>query len=250
MCSIVICGPPSLEESEEVVMEDLNSPYQWEGERASKMKKLVKDFVTVYQDLDDDVDMSTRLLAILDDMKELKAIPNSVHIAIMDRLDTHFTKNLEAAIKSTIEYKTRADKEQVLHLLTAIEDERAERWKNEVKKYLDGEIPLESVGEIAARKIDDKIRAAKVQVVLEQINTMRDKVDKVLRRLVNAMDGEEVLIALRKENMIDEVQYKKLQITPRSIKAISNVVRGKGLYLSKRDHHRGAGILDDIYFCH
>ena len=197
----------------------------------------------MYQTLDDDVDTVNELVSILDDMKALKAISVSDHARIKDHLVGHFNENLEAVIKSTIEDRTRADKEQVLHLLTKVKDKGA--WKDEVKKYLDDIlIPLDSVMDIEGKF--GEIEVSAVKIILRQIDGIRRKVKKVFRYLVTALDKEKVLLDLKNENMIDEEQYKKLQITPRSIQAISNVVRGKGLYLMKSYRGAGTGILNDI----
>ena len=123
--------------------------------------------------------------------------------------------NLYETIDSTIDNMIQDDKKEVLGLLRSMKDEEARRLIALVKDYFEKEMELESVLH-PVRKLMDKLDALKVEIILKQIQKTRDLVNKIFTQLTNVSDKTDMLNSLRAANLITDVQYHKLIISPRT----------------------------------
>ena len=75
--------------------------------------------------------------------------------------------------------------------------------------------------------------ALKIEIILKQIQSTRDRVSEIFTRLPNGTDRTQILKDLREENLITDEQYQKFIISPNTLPSISRIIQGKGLYLSQ-----------------
>ena len=83
----------------------------------------------------------------------------------------------------------------------------------------------------ALPKLDDKIFAQRMKIILKQIEKTNNRVEQVLTRLINATERSDVLNLLKQENLITAEQFDKLSIAPNTLSSISKIVQGRGLWL-------------------
>ncbi len=103
--------------------------------------------------------------------------------------------------------------------------------KNLVKQYFAGEDLFEDIVP-ALPTLNDKAESLRWKVILNQIEKTKYRVQQVLKRLINATERRFALQRLRGEDLITDEQFDKLSISLNSLSSISNIVQGKGLYLS------------------
>ena len=84
------------------------------------------------------------------------------------------------------------------------------------------------------RRLKDKVNALKAEIILTEIEKTRNRVREIFERLTNGSKKSDNLNGLRSSNHITDEQYQKLSIGPHTLPSISNIILGKGLYLSRK----------------
>ena len=132
-----------------------------------------------------------------------------------------------------MENMTRDDKTQILEVLRRMtKDEDVKKVRGLVKQYFEGREDLFEDIVRALPILDDKAESLRLKVILNQIEKTKYRVQQGLTRLINATEMSYALQRLRGEDLITDEQFDKLSISLNSLSSISNIVQGKGLYLS------------------
>ena len=219
--------------------ENVEEDIEWPKDIKKQNSMLIDAFAKLYSHFDeDDVEMRKNILLILDALKTRKCITDSEYTKIKSPLTERMHLNLYKVINSTIENKTRDDKNEVLGLLSSIKDKEAKKKlislvKVYFKDYYGEKIDLESILHLL-KNLKDKVNALKVEIILWQIEKTRIRVREIFERLTNESKKNDSLNDLRASNHITDEQYQKLFISPHTLPSISKIILGKGLYLSRK----------------
>ena len=208
-------------------------------------KKLVKVFNDLYSRIDEgDTAINNDLLILLKELKQRGCITKDEYRTVKARLRTKKQLNLYETIKSAIENITRDDQTQILHILRGMtKDERVGRVKELVKRYFEGEDLFEDISAALSAlggSMTQKLEAARVKVILNQIDSTKNRVRAVLTRLINTRDESNRAIVLNQlwgEDLITEKQHDKLAISPNSLSSISKIVQGGAYILTGNKTH-------------
>ena len=120
----------------EVLGLDENTEEEWPKDIKKQNSMLIDAFAKLYSHFDeDDVEMRKNILLILDALKTRKCITDSEYTKIKSPLTERMHLNLYKVINSTIENKTRDDKNEVLGLLSSIKDKEAKKLMPWGKDY-------------------------------------------------------------------------------------------------------------------
>ena len=169
----------------------------------------------------------------MDELRHRKCITRDEYKALQRGLQKKLELGLYETIRNTAENLTGDDKVQILQLLKGMKkDEDAKKVTDLVKEYFTGDTELEEILN-ALPKLDDKLNAARMKVILGQIRKTNDRVAQVLTRLINATERGDVLNLLKQDNLITEEQFDKLSIAPNTLSSISKIITGRGLYLGR-----------------
>ena len=192
--------------------------------------KLMKAFKDLYSKFDDDIEVHNDLVVILQELRRRKCIKRDEYQTFKEGLQKKIELGLYKTIRATADNMTRDDKTQILQLLQGKKDKDAKQVNESVKKYFNRETEL---GEIlnALPKLDDKIFAQRMKIILKQIEKTNNRVEQVLTRLINATERSDVLNLLKQENLITAEQFDKLSIAPNTLSSISKIIQGRGLWL-------------------
>ena len=153
---------------------------------------------------------------------------------LKDGMQKKVQLNLYETIQSTAENMIRDDKTEILQLLRGMKkDKAAKKVLDLVKQYFEGEKELEVV-QNALPKLRDKLDAQRLQIILNQVEKTKNRVERVLTRLINAIERSDVLNLLKQDGLITDEQFDKLSIAPHTLSSISKIVQGKGLWLSRK----------------
>ena len=224
-----------LSEPEENSEESENSDKNKYKLMPSNPKKLMKLFRELYLKFHDDVESYNNLVLMLDEMKLKKCITKDEGDALNKDLQEKMGMGLKQTFHSTKVSMTENDKKQLYHLLRSMrKDEVARKVEGLVNKYFNGEDVYEEIVNTLPT-LDDKLNALRVKIILNQIKDTSNRVFQVLSRLTNTTNRIETLNTLKQQGLLTEREYEKLSIAPHTLEAISKVLEGRGIYLSKRD---------------
>ena len=68
--------------------------------------------------------------------------------------------------------------------------------------------------------------AQKLNIILNQIEKTKNRVNEIFKRIVNGRDKQEVLNDLKRSNYVTDEQYEKLVIGPHTLPSISRIIQG------------------------
>ena len=196
---------------------------------------LMDAFLKLYAHFDeDDLEMKADIMNLLNALEERKCVSAAEYGAIEAQLNSKSSARSYEAIDSTIDNMTEDDKQAVLGLLNSMPKNKAAlKMIPTVKKYFREEMELDTVLNLLF-KLRDKANEAKLAIILKNIERTRNRVKEIFNRLKDGADKEEKLKFLRSYNYINDEQYEKLLIAPHNLTSISNIVQGRGMYLSRR----------------